>query len=222
MSAILSAFQFLTVLPIRRGTAAPAAGAVFFPVVGAAIALLAWLIPDALWRLAFLVVITGGIHEDGLADVADAVRAGRTPEKILAVMKDSHIGAYAALALIFSVLMRWQALQHVTLAGLIAAEVLSRSALVLLAFTSKPAGAGLGAAFCGEIRGWAVALVVLQAGIAAGLCGWRTGAILAGLTAAVVLILRLWFHARVGGVTGDCLGATQQVTEIVCLRASSW
>jgi adenosylcobinamide-GDP ribazoletransferase len=165
--------------------------------------------------------MTGGLHEDGLADVADAVRAGRPAERILAILKDSRIGTYGALALIFTMLFRWQALETVTLPRLVAAQAVSRAAMVVLAYASKPAGSGLGAAFVSGVRGWAAALVGVQAVAAAALCGWEGAAILAAAVASTSL-LRAWFHSRIGGVTGDCLGAAEQVAQTLALGIGAW
>ncbi|RPI41198.1 MAG: adenosylcobinamide-GDP ribazoletransferase [Hyphomicrobiaceae bacterium] len=221
MKRFLGAIQFLTVLPVRGKTAEPARAAIYFPLVGALLGAAAWLVPTALGKLAFLIFITGGLHEDGLADVADAVREGRPAERILAILKDSRIGTYGALALIFSILFRWQALETATLPRLVAALAVSRAAMVMLAYVSHPTGSGLGAAFVSGVRRWAVALVAMQAVAAAALCGWEGAAMLAAAGVSVAL-LRAWFHARIGGVTGDCLGAAEQVTQTLALGIGAW
>jgi adenosylcobinamide-GDP ribazoletransferase len=231
MRRLGGAVQFLTVLPIRAGDVSLAESAVFFPLVGAALGaatsgvylLLAHALPtplSSLCGLLFLVLATGGLHEDGLADVADAFRAGRTTEKILAILKDSRVGAFGALALIFSILVRWQALSalgpHSTI-DLIAAESLPRTALVVLSHIAKPVGTGLGSAM-GTGLSRKVTLIAAAQGIGiAFLPGpWLALALLAG-TAAIIWMARSYFHRRIGGVTGDCLGATAQVVECFCL-----
>jgi adenosylcobinamide-GDP ribazoletransferase len=222
MRALLGAFQFLTVLPVRGSTVEPARAAIYFPLVGAVLGAAAWLVPTALGKLLFLVLATGALHEDGLADVADAVRAGRSPERILTIMKDSRIGAYGALALIFSLLFRWQALDGVTLPRLIAAQAISRAAVIVLARSSKPAGSGLGAGFCSGLGQWTTLAVAMQAVAAAALCGGMTAAAMLGSAAAAIAALRWWFARRIGGVTGDCLGAAEQVTQTLSLGVSAW
>jgi adenosylcobinamide-GDP ribazoletransferase len=225
------AVQFLTVLPIRAGDVSLADSAVFFPLVGAALGasasgvylLMARLLPTppaSMLAILFLVLATGGLHEDGLADVADAFRAGRTPEKTLAILKDSRIGTFGALALCFSILVRWQALNalgaHSTIA-LIVSEALPRTALVVLSHIAKPVGSGLGSALgAGLSRN--VTLVAASEGVAlAFLAGpWLALPLLAG-TAGIAWIARSYFHRRIGGVTGDCLGATGQLVECYCL-----
>jgi adenosylcobinamide-GDP ribazoletransferase len=225
------AVQFLTILPIRAGDVSLADSAVFFPLVGAALGasasgvymLLAHLLPTPLSSICaifFLVLATGGLHEDGLADVADAFRAGRTPEKILAILKDSRVGAFGALALIFSIMVRWQALNalgaHSTIA-LIVSEAVPRTALVVLSHIAKPAGSGLGSAL-GMGLSRKITLVAGAQGVAiAFLAEPRLACALLAGTAAIVWVARSYFHRRIGGVTGDCLGATGQLVECFCL-----
>jgi adenosylcobinamide-GDP ribazoletransferase len=134
MGRFLTAIQFLTIVRVP-GDGPPARGAIFFPVVGAGIGLAAGAIrlgaaklfpPSiaALLALAFLIVATGALHEDGLADVFDAFRAGRSPEKIQAILKDSRIGVYGAVALLILLLLRWQAIEFLSgapIPGLVAA-----------------------------------------------------------------------------------------------------
>src|SRR3954449_4276988 len=111
IARFLGAVQFLTTLPVRRATASPGRCAVFFPLVGAAMGsaggLLLYALRNvmppslaALLVLSFWALLTGGLHEDGFADVADAFRAGRSREKMFAILKDSRIGAHGALAMI--------------------------------------------------------------------------------------------------------------------------
>jgi adenosylcobinamide-GDP ribazoletransferase len=225
------AIQFLTVLPVRAGNVSLADSGIFFPLVGGVIGAAASgvylaaarLLPvsiAALVALVFLVLATGGLHEDGLADVADAFRAGRPAEKIHAILKDSRVGAFGALALIFSILIRWQALSALgpqSVAALVASEALPRTAFVVLAHVAKPVGTGLGSEFCAGISR-PVALLAAAQGIA---ISFLTGpvaalALVAG-TGLIVFVARMYFHKRIGGVTGDCLGSTGQIVECFCL-----
>ena len=102
----------------------------------------------ALATVAFWAAASGVLHEDGLADVADALRAGRTPERMLAILKDSRIGTFGAVAMVLSILARWQALEHINAPSIlcvcIAAQAVPRAAMVGLAWTSRPVGTGLG------------------------------------------------------------------------------
>jgi adenosylcobinamide-GDP ribazoletransferase len=199
MGGFLAAVQFLTIVP-APGQEPPARGAIFFPVVGAALGLAAAGIrlgaarvfpPSiaALLSLGFLIVITGALHEDGLADVFDAFRAGRSPEKIQAILKDSRIGVYGAAALLMTVLLRWQAIEFIdggAVPALVAAAGVSRGAMVVFAHISRPIGDGLGKAFCLGLRRPHVVLAGLQTAALPFLCGPRAGAlVLCGSAAAI-------------------------------------
>lgn len=247
----LAAVQFLTVLPVRRDTGRAGRGAVFYPLVGALLGASAGAVLmlsevglrrplSALLALGWLLVVTGCLHEDGLADVADAVRAGRTREKMMAILKDSRIGTYGAVTLIISVAVRWQAMAEMAqpmpqpmpqlmaqpVAGLAAAVSLSRMSLVALAGIAPAVGSGMGQAFALDCSRKVVSLVVVQAvamaGAAAWFTGWRPALGMIAATALVVLLARAYFVRRLGGVNGDCLGATCQAVEMVNLVILAW
>lgn len=236
----LGALQFLTVLPIRRPTASPADSVVFFPLVGALLGALAVVVLvaaaaplgqsiAALLAMAVLLLVTGGLHEDGLADSADAFRAGRSREKILAILKDSRIGAYGALALIVSLLLRWQSLVRLKkypLAGVAAALALSRASMVLLGAVAPPAGEGLGALFAGRISrrvlfATSIEAILLLAPVGY-LINWKPALVMIAADFLIVLLARAYFVRRLGGVNGDCLGATCQLVEILNLIVLAW
>lgn len=233
---MLAAVQFLTIVPVGGGGAGPAEGAAFFPVVGgilgaAAGALFVWASARlgvelaALFAVLLLVVLTGGLHEDGLADAADAFRAGRTPEKILAILKDSRIGSYGGLAIAFSVAIRWQAIARAgeeAILGMTAALAVSRAAMPVLAAFTPAVGEGLGAAFCRGISKVSAAVAcVIGAAIAIAAMRWRGAAMLAA-AGILVLLARAYFLKRIGGVNGDCLGATCQAVEMASLVILAW
>lgn len=235
----LGAMQFLTVIPIPANTPPLGQCAVFFPLVGALLGAAAGSLAP-LFAIAFLLIVTGCLHEDGLADIADAVRAGRTREKMLLILKDSRIGTYGAVALILSVLVRWQAIAQYRLSpihispsyispiqispvyALAAALALSRTALVALAVAAPPIGDGLGRAFADGISLPTLLIVIVQAVAFSCLAGWRHGVAMILATATIVLLARIWFLRRLGGVNGDCLGATCQVVETVNLVILTW
>ena len=230
MRRLLGAVQFLTVIPVRAG-ATPAEAALFFPVIGALLGACAAAVfyaanlafpPSigALLAVLFLVATTGGLHEDGLADVFDAFRAGRAPEKIHAILKDSRIGTYGALALVIAVLLRWQCIALLAtraLPALAAAVGASRAAMVVLAYVARPAGEGLGRAFRKGLRPAAVTAVAVQGALLPFLCGPAAGFAALAANVLIVMLARAYFERRIGGVTGDCLGATCQISEIALL-----
>ena len=231
-----AAIRFLTIVPVRGGDAPPGRAAAFFPLVGAMLGaagagiylLASSAFPNSLAALAtvaFWVVISGVLHEDGLADVADAVRAGRSRDRMLAILKDSRIGTYGAIAVLLSVLARWQALEFLAtprvFAVLVASQAVPRAAMVAMAWCSRPVGtgmgSGLGAALASTLNTTSAVAAMAQGAAAALLCGWRPGLILIAGSVLVVQALRGWFYRRLGGINGDCLGFTEQVLEIFVL-----
>jgi adenosylcobinamide-GDP ribazoletransferase len=241
--AVLAAFSFLTVLPFGRLIALDgrdvARASVLFPVVGGAIGALtggaAWYLGDHLPALTAGVIavalgaaVTGALHLDGLADSADGF-GGRTPEDRLRIMRDHTIGTYGGTALLLDLLLRVAALS--ALAGSkdallfsVAAGALARVGGPLLAVWLPYAQARPGAGEAlnshpSHIRA-AVALVV--AGLIVFGCLPDTtseyGAAIG--TAAVVIALVGWTSKRrLGGVTGDVMGACSELVEIAVLTA---
>lgn len=230
IARLLGAIEYLTIIPVRRKTAEPGQSALFFPFVGAALGALGGLALDAfqgyvpfmivaLLVLAFWTLVTGGLHEDAVADSADAFRSWRSPETIHEILKDSRVGAHGASALILLTLIRWQALSAIAapaIPALAAALGIGRAAVVALAWISPPAGSGGGLCFANTLT-TAVALIAIAQGIAlAVLTGSPTASILLGGATCIVLLARKYFQARIGGVTGDCLGVTEQLVETWC------
>ncbi len=232
MRTFLAAVSFLTVVRVPVQTIPPGRAAIFFPLVGAMLgaagagifiaanlvlpASLAALIAVTFWTL-----ISGVLHEDGLADVADAMRAGRTREKMLAILKDSRIGTYGAVAIVLSIVARWQALQHVPapriLEVCIVAQAFPRAAMVALAWLSRPSGEGLGLAFSSSLTTTGSLIAIAQGISVSMLLGWRPGLLILAAAYLIVRGARDYFYKRIGGVNGDCLGATEQLLEIFIL-----
>ena len=237
-----AAIRFLTIVPARGGDAPPGMAAAFFPLVGAMLGaagagvylLAAKAFPTsiaALATVAFWIAISGVLHEDGLADVADAVRAGRTRERVLSILKDSRIGTYGAVAILLSVLARWQALEYLAtprvFETLIAVQAVPRAAMVAMAWCSRPAGSGLGYALSSTLSTPAAIAAMAQGAAAALLCGLRPGLAMMAGSVLIVQASRGWFYVRLGGVNGDCLGFTEQLIEIFILlmfacRSCAW
>ncbi|MDX1980721.1 MAG: adenosylcobinamide-GDP ribazoletransferase [Bryobacteraceae bacterium] len=222
-----AALQFLTILPVPAPHVPPGAAAVWFPLVGALIGLAAaaaWHTPlGATAAIVVAVVLTGGLHEDGLADVCDAVRAGRSRERMLEILKDSRIGAYGAIAIVLSILVRWQAMSRME-GGVwwkfVLAHAAARSSMVLLAATTQAAAPGLGDAFRASLPRYAAPLAALQTlGILIFIPReWPT--LLA--VAVTVPAVRLWLMRRLGGFTGDCLGFQCQIAEAAAWVVLAW
>ena len=225
---LLGAIQFLTVFPIHRDTGPPGRAVPFYPLVGAVLGLLGAAIllalrpavPAAgLLVLLFWVLATGALHEDAIADCADAFRAHRTPEKIHAILKDPHIGVFGVLALLFSLLLRWQAIEHLEsrlFETFAASFAISRTAPVVLAWITAPYGEGSGRVIADSLTTPAVIATIALALLAAAPLHIYALPLVTG-AAALTTGARAYFTSRLGGVNGDCLGALNQVTEIYCL-----
>jgi adenosylcobinamide-GDP ribazoletransferase len=238
---IAVAFQFLTRLPVPPVTFAPdglARSVKFFPLVGLVIgsgaALLEKVLAPHLGRpasavavLIYLVLITGSLHEDGLTDVADSL-GGWNPEQRLTILRDSRIGAYGAAALVLSLLSRavllaGLPLEHFT-AYLISAHVLSRWSTLPLSYYLPPArdSDGQGARIAG-LTSTASLIAGSIFTIATVVVALRKAAIAPMLSAVLVPLLSSFFYMRrFGGITGDCFGATNQLTEIAVYLCGVW
>lgn len=240
MRRFFGSLQFLTILPIHAGTASPGEAAIFFPLAGALLGSIAGALMlalnslvgrtlSSLLAICALVAITGCLHEDGLADVADAVRSGRTRERMIAILKDSRIGSYGALALFFSVGLRWQALAQIAtnpVAGLAAALALSRTSMVALATGNQSLTPGLGHDFIADCSRGVLISAAVQCAILlillAPVIGWLHASAMTFGGILAVLLARAYFRKRLAGINGDCLGATCQIVETLNLMILAW
>lgn len=182
----------------------------------------------ALAAIGTAVLLTGALHEDGLADVADGFGGGRDAAQKLDIMRDSAIGAYGALALIVSIGFRWSlvaalldvGVEFAVLAVVVAAAT-SRLVPVFLIHSLPPARPdGLGVSV-GPSTGWGPVIVAtgLTVAVLFVLGDWRLAvAAMAGTLVAAAIIGTL-ARRQIGGQTGDVLGAGQQVGEILTLLA---
>ncbi|MEM9144981.1 MAG: adenosylcobinamide-GDP ribazoletransferase [Pseudomonadota bacterium] len=237
----LSALQFLTRLPVpdpgweegRLRLASRYFGAVGL-IVGA-IAALVWagaalVLPPmvaALLATSAAILVSGGLHEDGFADTADGLLGTRDRQRALEIMRDSRIGTYGALALVLSVGLRAAALGALPMAegmlALILASTTGRALMVpAIALAPYARNEGLGRGVEG-----AGATETIAAASTAGLVSLFAGA--SGLLALVVAAvlawgLLLWMRRRLGGYTGDCLGAIAVTgeTAVLVTLAGAW
>lgn len=232
-----AALSLLTRLPLPAPAEFPSPPAVWaWPLVGLVVGGLATLaglaagalgLPPALAAVTVLAVgciTTGALHEDGLADTADGLWGGWDKDRRLAIMKDSHIGSYGVMALLLVTLARWSAVAALLAAGdwpaLIAAAALSRAPMgVLMAALPNARGAGLSQSVGRPTKAQAGLSVLLAAGLALGLTGSATLVML--LVAGVVtLVLARIALTKIGGQTGDILGASQQLAELAALATA--
>lgn len=215
----------------RAAWAFPLAGLVV-GVIGAVIYALAARVGLAPWPAAALAVaatfaVTGGLHEDGLADTADGFGGGATREAKLAIMRDSRIGTYGVCALVLSFLIRVGALASLAdpaavAAAMIGAHAAARALLPLLMFFLPPARSeGLSHAAGTPARENAAAGAVLGFLILIGCIGFAPAAVTAIVLAIVLAVVARLSAAQIGGQTGDVCGALEQVGEIAVLLAAS-
>ena len=231
---LLTAVQYFTRLhvPAWVGHAQDQlAGAVrYFPaiglVIGASGAATLWLAAQVLpaplpviLATVVTVLMTGAIHEDGLADTCDGLGGGATRERALEIMKDPRIGAFGAIALILMLLLKISALSLMpvwsAMAALVAAHAFSRFCAVLVSFAGHYVGSverSRASPVVGNVKRGDVFVAALFGLPALVLCG--RAAIIPVVVALVLLgLLFRWCVQRIGGYTGDTLGAAQQITE---------
>ena len=239
---IVVAFQFLTRIPMPSITFEADSllrATKFFPLVGLVIGSGAVLLQKllllhlsrqlaALVVLIYLVLITGCLHEDGLADLADGLGGGRTKDQILEIMQDSRIGSYGATALVLSLMARYLFMASLPMehfaAYVISSHVLCRWSSLPLSYFLPPAREhdGQGAriakltSLASLIFGSAFSFAVVAFAL-------RRSAATPVLVAIFIVSLSGWLYAReLGGVTGDCFGATNQLTEIAVYFCGVW
>lgn len=238
MKAFLLALQFLTCFPLSlRSAPSPAdwgKSALAYPVIGLLIGLLLAGLQqlvghaDPLLQAALLTatwaLITGGLHLDGLADSADAWVGGHGDrERTLAIMKDPRSGPAAISTLVLTLLLKFSALAVLTKAdtwpALLLVPVLGRAAIVaLLLSTPYVRPGGMGSAITAHLPRAAAVLVMLMVA-AGGLFAGKAGALALVVAVAAWLVLRWMMLRRLGGMTGDTLGAAVELTEVAVLIA---
>ncbi|MDO6591715.1 adenosylcobinamide-GDP ribazoletransferase [Loktanella sp. D2R18] len=230
-----AAMGLLTRLPVpvsqtravARGAAAawayPLAGALIGIILAATVSAFTWIgLPIGIVAALVIgvnIIITGAMHEDGLADSADGLWGGWDRARRLEIMKDSHIGTYGVLALALSLLIRWLGLSalialDIYWAGLVAIAVLSRGGMVVLMAAMKNArDTGLSKSVGRPTAATAWVTIAIAVLIAA-LLGQFAMIVVAPFA---VLACGLIARTKIGGQTGDILGATQQITEMTLL-----
>jgi adenosylcobinamide-GDP ribazoletransferase len=233
---MLSAFGFLTVLPLTNiaGGSTPRPGRMYayFPLVGlligAFVALVAFIpfFPRpvvAFLVLAVWVILSGGLHLDGLADTCDGLLSATTPERRREIMKDPRAGAWAIVGVSLLLLGKWIMLTNVSALVLLLPPVAGRWAMVMAAAVfPRASDTGMASRFAngfGQNQLIAASITALVVLIAVSLvAGWRV--LLAGaLTPLLVFGLGTWAVRRLGGLTGDIYGAICELVELVCLIA---
>jgi adenosylcobinamide-GDP ribazoletransferase len=244
------ALQFFTRVPIPGWVGFEAAwlqhASRYFPLVGLFIAIVVVLVYGAaawLWPAPVAVFLstaaglylTGAFHEDGLADMCDGFGGGHTRERIMEIMKDSRIGSYGAVALVVTLGLKCTALSWLApgqaIGALLLAHPLSRLAAVsLIRSASYARDAGKAKPMAQEMQAGEFVIAAICALVPAlalggfGVLSWPVIGAAMGASAIVAWWLRALFVRRIGGYTGDCLGAVQQVSEVaiyLCVLAGA-
>ncbi|HLG22511.1 MAG TPA: adenosylcobinamide-GDP ribazoletransferase [Candidatus Manganitrophaceae bacterium] len=237
MKSFLTAWHFLTIIPLPVKTPFEmermGASALYFPLVGLALGGLLLLADgvfspffpktmSSLFLLLILALLTGGIHLDGFADTVDGLAGGGTPEERLRIMRDGRIGSAAVVALFFLLAVKLLALSNLPDAvrwkGLLAFPFIGRSMMIPAAYFSEyPRDSGLGKAFIGKVplQAGAGAFAFFVFGIFF-LFQYKGLMIGMGLTAVSILFVRRMVR-KMGGITGDCLGALGEGAEALFL-----
>ncbi|MBM4033195.1 MAG: adenosylcobinamide-GDP ribazoletransferase [Planctomycetes bacterium] len=244
MKRFIAAVQFLTIVPVPGSwghAEEHLAGSVpFFPVVGLLIGSLAAALAFGLSKVlpplptSVLIVIvllgaSGALHLDGLSDTADGFLSARQRERILEIMRDSHVGAMGVIAVVCVLLLKVAALASLPGATMWRVTLLmplaGRCGLVVTMWAlpyARPEG-GLGTVFYKK-RPRLAALWAVVVLLAAGVCALRMpGLVAAGASLAVVLLFAAYTRRKIAGATGDALGAACEIAEAVPpLAIAAW
>lgn len=238
MKSFLQALSFLTLLPVGRNAITEdkelARSMAFFPMVGLLIGLffclgyylLSLLFPKplVLWlTIGVLAFLTRGLHLDGWADTVDGLASGGTREEILEVMRDSRIGAFGVIGLILLLGAKYLALDQISNPSVpstfILMTVMGRNSMVLVCYRSPYArsGEGLGKPFSENLRFREMVVSLLSAfGIVLLVAGVRGVLVFLGV-GLMSLSYRFFFIKKLGGITGDILGAANELTELLSI-----
>jgi adenosylcobinamide-GDP ribazoletransferase len=240
---IITALQFLTIFTLKKDHRVDendlARSMTYFPFVGFLIGFIlvwsdrvfSWFFPDTITNIFLLllsVLLTRALHIDGLADTVDGITGGTDAASRLAIMKDSRIGTAGVLAVVFVLLARYVCLNNLfgeyKNAVLLTAPAFSRWSQMLMMFRADYArGRGLGKAFVGHVRsGGLVIASVVSLGISAFVIvsDVRTAVLAVGIPLAIAAFTLLWrwfIMRKVGGVTGDSVGAASEMNETLAL-----
>jgi adenosylcobinamide-GDP ribazoletransferase len=237
VSSLVAALRFLTRIPIPGPDTRPgdlSRAVAWFPLVGAlvglataavqALALGLWPAPvAAVLAVAFGLLLTGGFHEDGASDAADGLGGGQTRDRVVEIMRDSRIGAYGAMALWAVLSFRWAALVALDRRALIAlplAMAWGRWSIAVTLTVLPPASKGLASQVhqgMGKLPLVCATVLVGLLTLAARALGWHQLWQPAAAAGIAGLAWILYLRQRMGGQTGDLLGAGNQVVETAVL-----
>jgi adenosylcobinamide-GDP ribazoletransferase len=242
VTQFLLAFQFLTIFPIRISRTVreeDLAGSLrYYPLVGAVLGALSAVLFGGTLRLFSpnvaavsavigLVVLSGALHLDGFADMCDGFYGNRDRDRILAIMKDSHsgamaiVGVFCLLALKIALLTGFEIDRAVP--ALVLAPSLARWSMVWLSASStyaRPEG-GTASAYIGHVNRSTLLIATLLCATIAFLLFRTPGLIVMAAAVAFTWVFRLYTESRIGGMTGDTLGACSELVEVAVLAMLS-
>ncbi|MEW6026017.1 MAG: adenosylcobinamide-GDP ribazoletransferase [Planctomycetota bacterium] len=247
MKSLLVALQFLTPIPVKLKSVDPkdmARSMRYFPLIGLAIGLLMVLVKSlsfgpldfsatvtATLVLLTLTALSGGLHLDGLSDMCDGFYAGRSREEIVKVMRDPHIGVMGVIGIVFILLLKWSVLSSLPLAmphysniALIMVPFLSRWAMVIMAFANPyapVASEGTARPFVDNLTRKDViistAITLAATLVLSFISGNFTWFFLVIIPIIVMMAMTIICKRILGGITGDILGAVNEITEVAVL-----
>lgn len=231
MKGLWTALSFLTILPVRnpesRSPGDFGKAVLWFPMVGVLIGGLLigayWLLRDlpagvrSAMLLMLWVILSGGLHLDGLADCLDGLFASTTIERRLEIMRDSRTGAYAVVGMVVVLLLKNAALGSISSPeALLLAPAAGRSALLLGALFPSARSSGLGAAFRDALSPVRAAAALVPLLVLAVLFGIR-GVLAVFVSALAAFLVFNFARLRIGGISGDVLGAACELVEVLVL-----
>ncbi|RLB10882.1 MAG: adenosylcobinamide-GDP ribazoletransferase [Deltaproteobacteria bacterium] len=237
MRSFFGALTFLTILPLPKKIVGNeetlAKGLIHFPAVGLLIGLGTMVLDHALFyvmpiqlvsflMVIFLLGVSGALHLDGFADTLDGFLSARPRERVLSIMKDSHVGAMGVAGIVCLILLKWISLTSVPVsarwATLLLMPLTGRTALLLMMclLTYVRREGGLATVFSehGKIK-WAGSAIGVTLILAIGFLGFRgKGVIIGASCIAGICLFCLWAYRKIGGYTGDTLGAVCEMSEL--------
>jgi adenosylcobinamide-GDP ribazoletransferase len=233
----ITAVQFLTIFTLNKkhdaGENDLAKSMVYFPLVGFGLGFilvnadkgLLWMFPYAIVNaglLVILVLLTRALHIDGLADTLDGLMGGYDSQSRLHIMKDSRIGTAGVLGIVLLLLVKYLALNNLfsnsKVEALLTAPLLARWSQTLMVYQANYGREeGMGSAFVGHLRGNSmIAAFAIALGLAIWVNGWIALYLVAGVLA-FTLLGRWYLVKKLGGVTGDAIGAMSELNEVLVL-----
>lgn len=236
MKNFILIIQFLTRIPINISIDVKEEdfikGVKFFPIVGLIIGIInalvykgaLLLLPSQIAIILTVlsnILITGALHIDGIADTCDGIFSARSKERMLEIMRDSRIGTNGAVAMFFDLALRIGILLSISevqsIKVLVLSPILSRTFMVIVMYCSVYARAqgGLGNTFIGKVS-FKDTLITVVIGVTLGfaILGYGVGIVI-GVNLIVILLYKVYISSKIGGMTGDTLGASNEISEIV-------